>query len=117
MKRRAADLRSRLKTKWKDKTVLENKVPVLAITKEILACAPRPEMTDIEFFEEREDPLVPFISEVCMWTVIKNNEKAEIRMLLEFMSAQYTDTVCRSAFASVRIPNTRFKVDSKGVLV
>lgn len=48
---------------------------------------------------------------------ITGYEEGEIPTLAEFMFAESADADCRSAFAYDRKPNTRFNVDSDGVLV
>lgn len=48
---------------------------------------------------------------------IIDNEKAEMPTLTEFTEMQSTYSDCRAAFLTIEKPNTRFNVDSDGVLV
>lgn len=49
-------------------------------------------------------------------TGITDSKNVEIPTLAEFISAQSTDTYCRSAYASIEKPNSGFNVESDGVL-
>lgn len=48
---------------------------------------------------------------------IADTEKGEIPTLSKVLAAQSNDSFCRTAFLSVRSPNTQFSVDSYGVLL
>lgn len=58
-----------------------------------------------------------FIPQFCITADITYNDKTKVLTLAVFISAQTTDATCRSAFASVRKPNTRSNVDSDGLLI
>lgn len=117
LKHQAADALLRLMTNGKEKSILDNEVPVLIIPQEIFAFVPKTDITDLEFIEVPKGLYVPFIPEVCMLAGIEDNEKTELPMLPEFISAQSTDADCRSMFTSVGKPNMSFNVDTDGVLV
>lgn len=51
-----------------------------------------------------------------MMSCIRNDDIVEIPTIAELVSAQLADADCSSAFASARRPNTRFYVDTNGVL-
>lgn len=73
--------------------------------------------TDFAFIEEPNGAFIPFISEVCMIARRTDKEKAEIPTLTEFITVQVSLAHCRAAFTSLGKPNTRFNIDSEGVLV
>lgn len=83
----------------------------------MFAYAPKMETTDFEFIEKPKRPLVPFILKVYIMAAFKDNDKAEITTLAEFVSTKSKEAGFRSAFASVRRQNNHFDVDSDGGLV
>lgn len=83
----------------------------------MFACAPRSDITDLDFIEEPKCLIVAFISELCMMANITERENAEIKKLAEFMTAEASDEDCRAAFMSVGKSNARFNVEGDRVLV
>lgn len=117
LKHLAADAVSPFKTKGKDKYLLDDESAYLTILQEIFAGAPKTEISDSAFMEERKRPFGSFIPEVGIMAGIADNEKAKIPMLAVFITAQASDAHCRAAFTSVGKPSTHFDDDMDGVLV
>lgn len=117
VKQKTADELSRPKTNGSDETLLDDEVLVLTFLQQIFACGPRTNTTNPEFVEEREGPFILFIPELHMIPGITDDQKSEIPMLPEFITAQASDMDCQQAFTSVENPNTRSNDDSERVLV
>lgn len=107
---------SRHKTKGEDKKTPDTEVPVLDVSQALFACVHQAKITDLQFIGEPKGLLVRFIAKACIMTGIMDNEKTEIPTLAEIFSEQSTNTEGRSALVSIRTPNTRFNIDSDGVL-
>lgn len=101
MKHQTADGLWRLEIKGKDSATVEDKVAVLTAFQEVFACAPQTEITDFKFIEELKGTFVPFIQEVCKMASVTDNRKAELPMLEEFITVQYSYADCQTAFTSV----------------
>lgn len=80
---------------------MEDEVSVLTIPLEIFACAPRTDISDLEFFAQLKGPFVPFRREVCLMVGVTDIEEAEIPSLAEYISAQSSNTDFLSALAFV----------------
>lgn len=114
VKHLAADALSRLKTRGKDKTILDDEVQVLTLPPEIFAYVPRTDTTDRKVIEELKGSFATFIPVVCMMVGITDSKKAGILTIAKSISAPATDADCLSAFASGGKPSTLFNVDSTG---
>lgn len=91
------------------------KTPVCNIFREVFA---RPQMigtSELELLKDSKESFFPGILELCAFEVITDNEKSQIRPLIEFCLPQYTNEEHRAAFAFVRNSNTTFSIDSHGV--
>lgn len=69
----------------------------------------------LQIYQKPKSAFCPFITELCLIVGIKDNDKAELPTLAEFILADSTDADCRSAFA--RKPYNHFNADSDGVFV
>lgn len=96
---------------------MSDEVPVLSISPRSLARVSATEEPDLETMKEPKGHFVPFLSEFCLLAGITDNEKAEIPTLSKFITAQSTDSGCRTASMPVGKPITLFRIDSDGVLV
>lgn len=117
MKQHAADTLSSLKKQCKEKTAMEDEVPVLIASRALLACAIQSETTDFVFIEEVKGPFVSFLREGSMMAVITDKEKGDILTLSEFIMTEFPDADCRTRFTSVGKESTRSNVYCDGVLV
>lgn len=86
-------------TKCEDHTMFDDEHAVITISLNSFAYVPLTETIKFETIEVPKWIFISFLVEVCMMAVIMENEKAKIRTLSEFITAQSTDSVWRVSFA------------------
>lgn len=74
------------------------------------------ETSETELIEEPKGPFLLSIPEVHMMAGNAYSEKSEVPTLTNFTFEQFTDKDCSTVFASAGRLNTRFDVDSDGIL-
>lgn len=116
IERRAADVLSGLKNNGEGKTSLDDEVSVFTKLPAFFASVPQMETNYFEFIQEPKGLFLPFTMEVCMIAGIMDSEKAEMKTLAEFITAQYSDEDYHTAFTCVKKWSTRFNVDRDEVL-
>lgn len=93
-----------------------NEILVLIISQAGFVRVPKTKTTVFELIEEPKSPFVPLITEVCMKTAVKNNEKVEYQ---RWLSSTESSSTLRTVtmLSSPRKFETWCNVNRNGVLV
>lgn len=101
-----ADALPLLQARSENKTLLDDEMPVFTRSQAFSAFVPQTKTADLKFLRKRSDLVVLLIPVVCKTAGFTDNEKAKIPTFAGFITAQSSDTNCRTAFTSVKNPNT-----------
>lgn len=96
---------------------LDNEVPDLIVLPLFFASAPLTVKPKLKIIKESKGRFVSVIPEACQMAGIMDKNKAEIQKCLELIATHSTNSECGAVFVSFGKPNTRYTVDSDGLLV
>lgn len=98
-------------------TMQDDEVADTNISIHFYARAPSTVWSEIEAFEPLKEAFVCILPKFCSISAIEEDEKAELLMLFDFVSAKLTNSDCRIACASIGKPDKFFYTDNNKVLV